>query len=170
MPSRKEPLQFYPTMNPKTASGLEGADQLHRGTASNHYQNLPVNAAPAVSAAPDALNFYPTMNRVATTANGPMLPGLIQPSSSANQPKKRLPYAVKCIPYAATDHDDGDAARPNRIARKEEQVPQEFGGTITWEYAHDPKGHLVQAKRNGLVVEEYAYDAKGASGAGKAQF
>ncbi len=45
-----------------------------------------------------------------------------------------------------------------RIARKTETIT---GTTVTWDYAYDTVGQLVEVKRDGVTVEAYAYDAVG---------
>ena len=45
-----------------------------------------------------------------------------------------------------------------RIVQRVEQIQ---GETITWDYAYDELGRLIEVKRNGNIVESYAYDANG---------
>ncbi len=45
-----------------------------------------------------------------------------------------------------------------RITRKVETIA---GTTVTWDYAYDTVGQLVEVKRDGVIVEGYAYDAVG---------
>lgn len=45
-----------------------------------------------------------------------------------------------------------------RITRKTETIA---GTTVTWDYAYDTVGQLVQVKRDGVVIEAYAFDAVG---------
>ncbi len=42
-----------------------------------------------------------------------------------------------------------------------QRVEQIQGETITWDYAYDELGRLIEVKRNGTVVEAYTYDANG---------
>lgn len=45
-----------------------------------------------------------------------------------------------------------------RIKRKVETIAST---TVTWDYAYDTVGQLVEVKRDGMIVEAYAYDAVG---------
>lgn len=47
---------------------------------------------------------------------------------------------------------------PGRIMRKVETIA---GTTVTWDYAYDTVGQLVEVQRGGATVEAYAYDAVG---------
>ena len=170
MPSRQEPLQFYTTMNPDASLKSGNEEQWKKTRSSEKLWNS------SAASAPGKLHFYSSMNDSAPKGVGRQYSAFdsgtsTRPSSSGNHTAKqqpstssRPPYTVQCAVRAASDQKSQPAANAHiaRIAHKQEQVSQEFGGGIAWEYAHDPKGHLTQARRNGIVVEEYHYSTKGA--------
>ena len=144
MPPTHEPMQFYATMNPKPGNGMP---QKHFNPISKKYSS-------SASCQPGKLNFYSSMSSSAANSTPGANPSPNHQASKQQPPASCGPaYSVRCETAAGQNF---------RIARKQEQVPPEFGGSITWDYTHDLQGHLLQARRNGLVVEEYAYDAKGA--------
>ena len=152
MPSRHEPLQFYATMNPNPGNGVP---QKAFNSVSKRYSS-------SADCLPGKLNFYSSMSSSAPHYRTDSC------AISGNQAMKQQPsascgpvYTVRCE-TSATQQGKPATGQEFRIARKQEQVPPEFGGSITWEYTHDLQGHLVQARRNGLVAEEYVYDGKGA--------
>ncbi len=59
----------------------------------------------------------------------------------------------------------GELCRVDRgydlLGRIQSKVETIFGKTVTWHYAYDTLGQLVEVKRDGVIVEAYAYDAVG---------
>ena len=159
MSTKQKGLQFYSTMAPGKAAYPRNGSQAHVPHSSSNTGCFSMHPVPV------GLNFYPSMSAAKARPATGILPSSAASDSSAKQPPKnqpatraKLPYAVQC----EVRQQDQNAGTVPRIACKQEQVPQEFGGSIIWNYTHDQKGHLAQAKRNGIVIEEYLYDTKGA--------
>ena len=158
MPSIHDPLQFYATMNPKPGNGVP-QKVLH--SVSKRYSS-------SADCLPGKLNFYSSMSSSAANSTPGANPSpnhqtTVQQPSASSGPV----YTVRCE-TSATQQGKTAAGQEFRIARKQELVPPEFGGSIIWDYIHAdhlgsvrmltlPQKNLPKAK----TVQYIEYDSFG---------